>query len=107
MSNERDPQTIADRLAAGETMQQVGESLGISRQRVSAILKKAEIKIPGISKRGQFTGKKGLGDNDSAITFRFPPEVAAALRDMGEERANFVRAAVEEKLKREGLLGEP
>ena len=49
---------------------------------------------------------KGLGTHGDtyAISAKFSPEVDAILRKMGRLKGDFIREAVNEKLKAEGLI---
>ena len=53
----------------------------------------------------QFKGK-GLGthDNTRAIAVKLPPDLDQIVRSMGTKKADWLRAAIREKLERDGLL---
>ncbi|MBW4692251.1 MAG: hypothetical protein KME27_10840 [Lyngbya sp. HA4199-MV5] len=49
---------------------------------------------------------KGLGttSDQRPLSFKFPPTIDALLRAMGTAKADYVRSAVEAKLREDGLL---
>lgn len=98
MTNER-AQEIARRYNAGENLSQIARSMGISRQRVSALLKESTIEINVVNKGNP----KGVPRADgttyplSSINYRLriPLEVEKKLKGMtSKEQTAWLRHAI-------------